>query len=561
MREEEQRPWTPWEFRAAILFLALQFALKLWNIFHYRFDSDETQHLHVVWAWTRGFVQYRDVFDNHMPLFQLICAPVLGVLGERARDLYWMRVLLLPLYLVSLWATYRIGAQVFSRRVGLWSAILVAFYSEYHLCSTEFRTDNLWAPLWLLCILVLVSGRFSVRRALMSGLLLGLCFGVSMKTTLMLLTIVTALAMAASLVGWSNLQISWSEAARSAAAFFGAAAIVPLIIIGFFAAQGVWPQMHYCVFEHNLMTHAPSTRLYLHLLILPVALPLLIFGARQIFRNQLRSARAFRPLFLIFAGSAYYLFLVSLWGHITRQDFLPFYPLAALNLMAGLCAIARRWPAFRLTSAFPVPAVAVLLLAAFNLWPRIPRNNHAERAVSLVRDVLKLTNPDDYVFDRKGETVFRSRAYYYVLEGLTRERIQHHLIPDNAIDRCIETRTCLAVIGKHLPLRDDHFITTNYLPGDGRVRVAGYLLRRGANGDDLEFNVAIPAKYELLTATGTASGLLDGTPYDQARMLSPGPHHFRLTSASAQVAVVWAQAAERNFSPFARHRNGAHPHA
>ncbi|MGZ5005932.1 MAG: hypothetical protein ACXV8H_10445, partial [Chthoniobacterales bacterium] len=91
---------TALEFWAAAFFLVAQLPLKLWNIFHYRFDSDESQHLHVVWGWTRGFVQYRDLFDNHMPLFQLICAPVLGVMGEHARDLYWMRGLMLPLYLV-----------------------------------------------------------------------------------------------------------------------------------------------------------------------------------------------------------------------------------------------------------------------------------------------------------------------------------------------------------------------------------------------------------------------------------------------------------------------------
>src|SRR5207302_6294629 len=105
-----------------------------------------------------GFVQYRDIFDNHMPLFQLLCAPVLGVMGEHARDLYWMRLLMLPLYLVSLWATYHIGAKVFSQRVGLWSAILVGSFSEFHLCTTEFRTDNLWLTLWLLCLVVVAGG-------------------------------------------------------------------------------------------------------------------------------------------------------------------------------------------------------------------------------------------------------------------------------------------------------------------------------------------------------------------------------------------------------------------
>src|SRR5262249_38433169 len=127
--------------------LCLGTFFKFWNVFFFRFNSDEPQHLHVVWAWTHGLVQYRDVFDNHMPLFQLLCAPILGLLGEHAADLYWMRLLMVPLYFLSLWCVYRIGTIAFSRRVGLWAALLASGMGAYHFCSTEFRTDNVWTPL------------------------------------------------------------------------------------------------------------------------------------------------------------------------------------------------------------------------------------------------------------------------------------------------------------------------------------------------------------------------------------------------------------------------------
>ncbi|TMQ55335.1 MAG: hypothetical protein E6K72_06495, partial [Candidatus Eisenbacteria bacterium] len=41
-------------------------------ILHHRADSDEPQHLHVAWGWTQGLIQYRDLFDNHAPLFHLV---------------------------------------------------------------------------------------------------------------------------------------------------------------------------------------------------------------------------------------------------------------------------------------------------------------------------------------------------------------------------------------------------------------------------------------------------------------------------------------------------------
>src|ERR1700676_214435 len=47
-------------------------------------NSDEPQHLHVVWAWANGMLPYKDVFDNHSPLFQAISAPLFALLGKRA---------------------------------------------------------------------------------------------------------------------------------------------------------------------------------------------------------------------------------------------------------------------------------------------------------------------------------------------------------------------------------------------------------------------------------------------------------------------------------------------
>ncbi len=63
------------ERTAFLILAAMVLALKVLAIYHFRSDSDETQHAHVVWSWVTGKLQYRDVFDNHMPLFQMACAP------------------------------------------------------------------------------------------------------------------------------------------------------------------------------------------------------------------------------------------------------------------------------------------------------------------------------------------------------------------------------------------------------------------------------------------------------------------------------------------------------
>src|SRR5437588_3653168 len=197
------------EFMAAAGLFALMIAFKLVNIVRYRFDSDESQHMHVIWAWARGFVQYRDIFDNHMPLFQIIFAPIFGLIGDRPTILYWMRFILLPMYFVAAWCTYQIGARLFSRRVAVWAVLLAGFYPGYHFTSLEFRTDNLWALLWLMCVVVLISGSMNGWRMLVAGLLLGFCFAISMKSMLLLFGILPAGFIATSLLGRKQLAQPW----------------------------------------------------------------------------------------------------------------------------------------------------------------------------------------------------------------------------------------------------------------------------------------------------------------------------------------------------------------
>src|SRR5262249_23210709 len=119
----------PGEFIAAAVLFALMIVIRVVNILHYRFDSDEPQHLHVIWASARGFVQYRDLFDNPMPLFHIAFAPIFGMIGDRATILYEMRFILLPMYFVAAWCTYQIGTSLFSRRAGIWAVILAGLYT------------------------------------------------------------------------------------------------------------------------------------------------------------------------------------------------------------------------------------------------------------------------------------------------------------------------------------------------------------------------------------------------------------------------------------------------
>ena len=271
----------PYEFTSAALLLIALILLRGITIMHYRFGSDEPQHLHVVWGWARGFVQYRDLADNHMPLFQILCAPIYKLIGDRGTILYWMRIILQPLYVVAFWCTYRIGSLLFSRRVGVWAAILVGLSFDYAFCSVEFRTDNLWAPLWLLCMAVLLNGALTMRRALIAGFLMGLCFGVSMKTLLLVMSTVIGGSMTLIFVGRKRLGIGWWQILGALAAFFASTLIVPATIMAAFAFYGMWPQFRYWVFDNNIVPGVRNHPAW-WVIIFAVGFPLVILGARWI---------------------------------------------------------------------------------------------------------------------------------------------------------------------------------------------------------------------------------------------------------------------------------------
>src|SRR5205809_225445 len=292
----------PQEFTSAVSLLIALILLRVITVMHYKFGADEPQHLHVIWGWARGFVQYRDLADNHMPLFQILCAPIYKLIGDRATILYWMRILLQPLYIVAFWCTYRIGSLLFSRRVGVWAAILPGLSFDYAFCSVEFRTDNLWAPLWLLCMSVLLGGALTTRRALIAGLLMGLCFGVSMKTSLLVMSTVIGGSMTLIFVGRERLGIGWRQILGALTAFFATALIVPATIMAAFALYGIWPQFRYWIFDHNVVPGVTNHPAW-WVIIFAVGFPLVVLEARRtIAATHDNTVAARRSFIIITAG-------------------------------------------------------------------------------------------------------------------------------------------------------------------------------------------------------------------------------------------------------------------
>jgi hypothetical protein len=529
-------------------------ALHLAYLFNYRIDSDEPQHLHVVWGWTQGMLPYRDLFDNHTPLFQFLCSPLMRVFGERADIVILMRLAMVPLFVASLAAIWKIASTLFSPRAGIWAVILAGLWPNFQLTSAEFRTDDLWLALWLWAVALAVQRPLTLQRAFGVGILFGTAFGVSMKTSLMLLAIVLALVTLAIIWRRMGETLDWRKIGRLTGVFLVGMSIVPSVIVLYFAAKGAWVPFYYCVVQHNALPGLGKwTRLGFHTIWAPCMAPVMYFAAQKVVRSHRVPELGMRRVFPVLAAGFLYFPMRSYWPLLTRQDFLPVTPLLCLGVAVGVITLLEPYWDRR---GWPLGGVAFLSLfaaveIAMSLSIQAPWVDKTTEWIQALATDLRLLAPTDLVMDAKGETIFRRRPYYWVMEGITKERFRQNLIVDDIPEMLTRTHTG-AVTTVRMPLETKPFVWANYLPSSTRLFYLGKELGVVTPGQRLHFRITIPATYQLVCERGELEGVLDGKPYRGAQSieLEAGPHEFEVAAGEGRLAVAWAPALERGFKPF-----------
>jgi hypothetical protein len=138
-----------------------------------------------------------------------------------------------------------------------------------------------------------------------------------------------------------------------------------------------------------------------------------------------------------------------------------------------------------------------------------------------------------------------------VLEAITIRRLACGLIKDDIPERLIATRTAVATLVR-MPPRAREFIGRNYLPVVYRIRVLGKMLDDGQSTFPRKytFEIMVPERYVVVSEKGSFSGRLDGSDATVAQFLNPGLHTVDVSSNQGRLAVIWARAAEKGFSPF-----------
>lgn len=496
--------------------LVLVGVLRLLMVRSLPLNSDEPQHLHVVWSWTQGLLPYRDLFDNHTPLFQMLAAPVLALIGESPSTLGWMRAAMLPWTLLALLCLWWLGRSLWSERVATWAVAVAALFPAYFAIAAQFRPDAMWAFAWLAALAVALGGRWETRRAFGFGVLVGVCFSISFKSTLL----IGGLGLAWAIAQWAMpavQRVGWRASLRSGAMILGGALLVPGLLTLFFATQGALGDLAYCVIGHNIVpglgtwSGHESRKWLLLLTIAGIALL-----TRWWLRAEPRDDRMHRRMLLWLSALSYYLLLYGIWPLFTRQDRMVALPIVCLCVVGWLAGMLRKPRYEAIVLSLVVFAEVAALLQR---WP--PSHPRDVEYRAYVANILQFTRPGEYVMDAKGESLFRPRPFYYALEGITRERIRLGLIRDDIAARLIGTRT--RVVGTaYLPPDAERFVAANYLAIAPSIRVAGQRIALRGAGDPHPVTIVIPAYYAL---TGPSSGFeIDGVAYRGPAWLASGRH-------------------------------------
>lgn len=477
---------------------AAAMAIRCWFLFAHRIDSDEPQHLHVSWLWTEGLIAYRDFFDNHLPLLHLLYAPVIAIAPESSAVFPFMRFAIAPFAIGAAALLFAFAKPLFGARVAATAAIVFSLLPPWLARSVEFRNDTLWIFFWLAALALLVRPRGA------AWLLAGVAFALSLLASIKAVPLVLAHLLAlATLRRGARVSEVMSLA-------IGAAAPL-LMTAAFLFGAGAMDAMLYDTMLFNAAVPVPLTRR------MAGASAFVVLAPVTMLRWKRDGAAAHLMLFAFW----YVLVLLCFWPVITERDFLPLVPLAAI-------AIAVHW---RKSLAVPIVVAALASVVNARMW----RTQEWSRA-AFVDAVVQVTAPGEFVFDLKGDAIFRRRPVHAVYEQVTRALTANGTIPDDGPERIVARRCCAAIRDfTHIPPRTRAFLGRHFI-GDGPLRVCGTDVR----GDT--FVIAVPQIYAVV-ARDPSRVLVDGEPYRAPRYLRAGTHTIA-RGGNESVRVIWWRAAE-----------------
>lgn len=531
---KEKRFTVRWPWLA----LALLAALRLMWLNAYPSNSDEAQHAHVAWAWTQGLQLYRDVFDNHGPLFSGLHALVLALIGERADAMTWLRLSMQLWYALALFAVWRMGRRLYTPNIAFYAMLIAGLVPRFFMVSGQFRTDDMWMALWLAALAVVVGAPPRAWRWFVAGVLVGGALSVSQKT-LVLLSVAAFAGLVVSLARPAGKRV---PRMRSFACGIAGLLLVPALFAAWLAWRGDLGPAWYGLVGYNVGGARKAyalPKLAVFLLLSGVCVRLAYAHVRRIAREGFDW-----PVFLALQAGLFLFLVWFVWPLITAQDFLPAIPPLVLVLAGAIARLPwlRESPMRRRAlGKLVIGAELIALLLTAPPWLDRLATQRAELAA-----VLHYTDAGETVMDPKGDAIFRPRPYFPVIESMAMIRLRSGHMADTIAAEMMQARTML-VLRRRLPAASDEFVRRNYLPLAHEVWMAGQYL---PPGHARSVDIALAGDYVLSDGRGLVEASIDGAGANRQWTLGVGTHRIEAATDRALV-LVWRRAWERGWRPAA----------
>ena len=556
---ERTLPYIP--LVAIILVMAGRFHLGLIRMF----DPDEFSHIHWSYLVFAGKRPYVDFFFYIVPTFQWMLAPFF-LLPHTPFLVILFRIVAFLLYGATALVLYRIARLAVKNT--FWSMLAVLAYTVFPMTldkTIDVRPDTLMMLLFLVSVFLLVDRKpLTAKRAFICGMSLSLSFLTMSK-------MVFAIPAVMYLLFAERRRITRTAFLWGVAGVFAPPLVFVLYLfvtgIGLVRAATALTQWAFAVNLGKepfspMKTLSPWPLVYIDQggpsfpWITNIVLWITgVIGLPALMKSHWRIG-IFSLLFTT-GGVIFFLFFPVPYV----QYFIPLSAVVCLSTAAfgeRLVSFVSRYlpPRYEFVRWSLLVLVPGALLVSFVVQysARLPLGGSNKEQLEAIRSVLTVVKPDEPVYDRTGEYIFRPDSYFICCHPYA-EFVDHLSIRvPNLRESLVETKTKYILLDQkgyvfwHPKPDDLDFILTNYQLSrhfklytlgvafrcaDNTCQQYNLHLRPTGKPPTSVFSLALPETYALAT---TPSGLvmkIDGTSYPDGSNipLDAGVHRFEVPSS------------------------------
>ncbi|MFT5482988.1 MAG: hypothetical protein ACI9GW_001643 [Halieaceae bacterium] len=517
------------------------------------FAIDELTYAHAAWLVSKGQLPWHDFFEIHVPLLYQLLSVVFTLNGDDPTLITTMRWLMLGPVLLTMWSMWRVNHDD-SGIMALCGPILALLIVDHVIRWIEIRPDVLAFSLILTAAALPYMTRPGPKiRAVLAGATFALACWTTQKVYYYGSVFIAA---------WIADMLLWQKTRSHAARyilgqpiwFAAGALIVVLGAMSYLTLTGTWAEWwkytiawgaHHQDTYPGFSWHDHSFRLiqdYWWILIFST------IGLVTTIR-KLGNSSDTHPTDQLLVGLLVSTFLsVSIQQAAFAYSYIPVVNMCCIFAARGMMEL---WhlsrSASKKGSVSPVfVTFACLLLIAFmthrvttKLAKQAARTN--EYQLSVLKDINRLTDPGDTIYDNSGSFVSRPHAYfmYYTDAGIRKSQatelaneVPQHILSNQTVAELRDTR----FNGLPQPLK--LFLRTHFQPYSGDIKLWGSRFESTKKGS---FIAVTQATYFVEPAAVVTSGelLIDGVVVGDTFDLSRGEHTVEYRGTIPDYYILW----------------------